>query len=131
MNNIIEYKGYYGSVEFNAEDDVFFGKILGINDLVTFEGESTKGIKKAFADAVDDYLETCKELGKQPDKIYKGSFNVRVPSDLHKMAAIKASSYDITLNQLVKLALQYFISHSKEAQSELERFKNSKEELAC
>lgn len=131
MNNIIEYKGYYGSVEFSSDDDVFFGKVIGINDLVTFEAQSTKGIRKAFSEAVDDYLETCKRLRKQPDKTYKGTFNVRVPVDLHKQAAISAFSNNLTLNQFVKFAILYLVKHQKEVQPELEKYKHTKEELAC
>ncbi len=131
MNNIIEYKGYYGSVEFSAEDDVFFGKVIGINDLVTFEAQSTKGIRKAFKEAVEDYLQTCAYLGKQPDKTYKGTFNVRVPVDLHKQAAISAASNNLTLNQYVKFALLYFVKNQNAIAPELEKYKHSKEELAC
>lgn len=67
MNDILQYKGYYASVNFSAEDEVFFGKILGIDDLVTFEGASVKDLKKAFHEAVEDYLETCKKMDKEPN----------------------------------------------------------------
>lgn len=60
----------------SADDEVFYGKILGINDLVNFEGASVKQLKKAFKEAVDDYLELCAEIGKTPEKTYKGTFNV-------------------------------------------------------
>ena len=68
MNDIIEYKTYYASVQFSAEDEVFHGKIIGINDLVSFEGTTVAELKKAFHEAVNDYLATCKELGKDPEK---------------------------------------------------------------
>ncbi len=84
MNNILQYKSYYASVHFSAGDEVFYGTILGINDLVSFEGSSVKELKKAFKDAVEDYLETCLAIGKVPEKTYKGTFNVRVPVTLHK-----------------------------------------------
>lgn len=67
MNDILQYKGYYASVNFSAEDEVFFGKILGIDDLVNFEGASVKELKKAFHEAVEDYLETCKKMDKEPN----------------------------------------------------------------
>jgi len=111
MNDVMEYKGYYGSVHFSSEDEVFYGKILSIDDLVTFEGVSVKELKKAFREAIDDYLETCAELGKDPDKTYKGTFNVRISTDLHKAAAVFAAVNNITLNDFVKTAIHYALSH--------------------
>jgi predicted HicB family RNase H-like nuclease len=111
MNDVLEYKGYYASVHFSSEDDVFYGKLLGIDDLVNFEGTSVKELKKAFREAVDDYLETCKELGKEPNKTYKGTFNVRISVDLHKAAAIYAAKNSISLNDFVKKAIQYALMH--------------------
>lgn len=109
MNDILEYKTYYASVQFSAEDDVFYGKIIGINDLVSFEGTTVPQLKKAFYDAVDDYLATCKALGKEPDKMYKGSFNVRIPSELHRQAARQAALKSMSLNDYVRYALDYVI----------------------
>lgn len=105
MNDILEYMGYCANVHFSAEDDTFYGKVFGINDLVSFEGETVKKLKQAFNEAVDDYLETCRETGKDPDKTYKGVFNVRIPSDLHRRAAIVAATKNVTLNDLVKTAI--------------------------
>jgi predicted HicB family RNase H-like nuclease len=68
MKNVLEYKNYRGSVEFNAEDKILFGQITGIRDVVTFEGTTVKELTKSFEEAVDDYLITCKEQGKDPDK---------------------------------------------------------------
>src|ERR1700750_2703777 len=107
MNDILEYKGYYGSVHFSADDEVFYGKLLGFEARVNFEGSSVKELKKAFHEAVGDYLETCKELGKEPNKTYKGSFNVRIPTDLHKAAAVYAALNNISLNDFVKTAIDY------------------------
>jgi predicted HicB family RNase H-like nuclease len=109
MNDVLQYKGYYANISFSAEDEVLFGKLIGINDLVNFEGESVKELKKAFHEAVDDYLETCKELGKDPEKTYKGSFNVRIPSDLHRQAAMVAATKKLTLNDFVRYALDLTI----------------------
>lgn len=114
MNDILQYKDYYGAVHYSSEDDVFFGKILGINDLVSFEGTSVKELKKAFQEAVDDYLETCKELNKIPEKTYKGSFNVRIPTDLHRQAAMFASLKGISLNDFVKYAIGFTLRKASE-----------------
>jgi predicted HicB family RNase H-like nuclease len=102
----MEYKGYTATVRFSDEDGVFHGKIHGINDLVTFEGSSVDELRKAFAEAVDDYLETCQRMGKNPDKAFKGSFNVRVSPRLHQQASVYAERHGFSLNKLVERALQ-------------------------
>lgn len=106
MSNILKYKDYIGSVEFSAEDDCFFGKIVGIDDLVTFEGNSTKELKVAFEEAVDDYIETCTALGKPLMKSYKGSFNVRIRPELHRNAALYASMHNQSLNSFIAEAIE-------------------------
>lgn len=111
MNDIIKYKDYFATIHFSSEDEVFFGKVLGINDLISFEGQSVKELKTAFKESVEDYLKTCHQLGKEPDKTYKGSFNVRVPTNLHRDAALTASEKNISLNDFVKIALSYAIKH--------------------
>lgn len=111
MNELMQYKEYLASLHFNATDEVFYGKILGIDDLVSFEGTTVRELKKAFHDAVDDYIETCKQLGKEPNKTYKGSFNIRIGTDLHREAAIFASMHNISLNDLVKSAIEYALHH--------------------
>ena len=110
MNDILEYKGYYAEVHFNSEDEVFYGKIIGINDLVSFEGTSVKQLKKEFQEAVEDYVATCQELGKEPEKTYKGTFNVRIPSELHRQAALQAALKKMTLNDFVRQAIDAMVS---------------------
>lgn len=110
MNDIIQYKDYYAEIHFSSEDEIFYGKLIGINDLVNFEANSVKGLKKACAEAVEDYLETCKVIKKSPQKTYKGSFNVRIPSELHRQAAIFASLKKVSLNDFVRYALHETIS---------------------
>ncbi|MEX2233279.1 MAG: type II toxin-antitoxin system HicB family antitoxin [Cyclobacteriaceae bacterium] len=110
MKNVIEYKGYLGSVEFSAEDEVFFGKLTGIRDVVTFEGDSVNKLKKAFKDAVDDYILTCKQLGKDPDTEFKGSFNVRVKPKVHRLAVMRSAALKISLNQFVEKAIEKELS---------------------
>jgi predicted HicB family RNase H-like nuclease len=106
MKDVMTYKDFIGSVHFSAADKVFHGKIEGIRDLVTFEGRSVAELTKAFHEAVGDYLELCKETGKEPERSYKGSFNVRVPSDLHRKAVEKAKKMGLSLNQFVQKALK-------------------------
>lgn len=102
---MLEKNGYYGIIEFSAEDDCFFGKIVGINDLVIFEGKSVEEIKKSFFDAVDDYIKICKNADKDPEKTYKGSFNVRIAPELHKKAVILATAEHMSLNQFIETAI--------------------------
>ncbi|NTW68579.1 MAG: type II toxin-antitoxin system HicB family antitoxin [Chlorobiaceae bacterium] len=106
MKDVLLYKDYVGSVHFNADDEVFFGKIEGIEDLVSFEGNSVIELKKAFHEAVNDYIELCKEIGKKTDKSYKGSFNVRIAPDLHKNAKRLALMKGISLNQFIQKAVE-------------------------
>jgi len=109
MTDILEYKSYYASIHFSSEDEVFYGKIIGINDLVSFEGITVNELKAAFHEAVDDYLETCKEIGKEPEKTYKGSFNIRISPELHRQAAQYALLRGISLNDFVRNAIDYMI----------------------
>ena len=118
MNDIIQYKDYYASVHFSAEDEIFYGKILGINDLVSFEGSSVKELKKSFHEAVDDYLETCAHVGKVPEKTYKGTFNVRIPVELHKEAALFAAINNVSLNDFVKTAINYALLHKRDVKNQ-------------
>lgn len=111
--NVLEYKGYYSKIEYSVEDKVLYGKIEGINDLVTFESKSTKSIEKEFRMAVDDYLDQCAELGKSPDKAYSGSFNIRINPELHKKIAGKASLNGITLNKAVEQAIADYVGDIK------------------
>ena len=109
MTNILEYKGYYAKVEYSAEDGVLYGKIEGIKDLVNFESESAAEIKKEFENAVDDYLYMCAEVGKEPDKVYKGTFNIRIEKDLHKEISLLAFKQGESLNQAVEKAIRTYV----------------------
>lgn len=113
MSDYLTYKGYFGTVNFNSDDDVFYGKIFGISDLINFEGSSVKELKESFEESLDDYLETCKALNKTPNKTFKGSFNVRLSMELHKRAAMIANQNKISLNDFVKKAIDYAVSHEK------------------
>lgn len=63
MNNLLEYKGYYGTVEYSAADNVLFGKVIGVNSLISYEGETIESLNNDFKAAVDDYLSLCAEKG--------------------------------------------------------------------
>ena len=117
MSDILQYKTYLATVHFSAEDEVFYGEIIGINDLVSFEGTTVKELKKAFHEAVDDYIATCEEMGKEPEKTYKGSFNVRIPMELHRQAAMYASIKKISLNDLVRQAIDIVVNKAPDKQT--------------
>lgn len=111
MKDVLIYKDFIGSVHFSAEDKVFHGKIEGITDLVTFEGKSVNELERAFHEAVNDYITLCKEAGKEPLKSCKGSFNIRIPYELHIKAMKQAAIMGIPLNQLVKKAIEKAVIH--------------------
>lgn len=96
---MLEYKGYVGTVE--AEDGAFHGRIAGLRDVVTFEGVSFEEVERAFRDSVDDYLTFCAERGETPDRAYSGAIPLRVPSALHRRAAIRAQAEGLSLNQWI------------------------------
>ena len=106
MNNTMEYKGYVGSVEFSEEDALFYGKVLGIRALISYEGTNAAELVADFHGAVDDYLEVCAQSGTEPEKAYKGSFNVRISPELHKQAVIAAMSHNMSLNSFVETSIQ-------------------------
>ena len=106
MNNTIEYKGYLGSVEFSQRDALFYGKVLGVRALISYEGRSAEELINDFHGAVDDYLVLCEETGIEPEKAYKGSFNVRISPELHKQAAVAAAAQNISLNRFVENSIR-------------------------
>lgn len=106
MKNCIEYKGYIGSVEFSQKDELFYGKVQGIRALISYEGTSAGELINDFHEAVDGYLALCKETGKEPEKAYKGSFNVRISPELHKKIAVYAMEHNMTLNSLVEQSVE-------------------------
>ena len=102
MNNTIQYKGYVGSVEFSEGDGIFYGKVIGIHCLISYEGESAKELLDDFHSAVDDYLETCKAEGKVPEVAFKGSFNIRLSPELHKKLFIYTTAHQMSINKYIE-----------------------------
>lgn len=95
---MMEYKGYLAKVEFDDKDNVFHGEIINLRDVITFEGETVEGLRKAFYNSVEDYLEFCAERGEDPEKPYSGKFVVRIDPGLHKIIAIQARKTGKSLN---------------------------------
>jgi predicted HicB family RNase H-like nuclease len=111
--NMMEYKGFNGTVEYSAKDNCLFGKIAFIRDLVSYEGDNMPLLEKHFKAAVDDYVETCKQLGKEPNKPFKGMFNVHITPELHRDAVIYAQ--EKSLNAFVMEAIQEKVNRIKNA----------------
>ena len=96
--NTINYKGYAARVEYSDEDDCLVGHIAGINDVVGFHADSVNELHTAFKEAVDDYLQTCKKVGRPPRKPYSGKIMLRVPPEIHARAAMLAEAHGKSLN---------------------------------
>jgi predicted HicB family RNase H-like nuclease len=96
--NMMTYKGYAARIEFSEADDCFVGHITGIRDVVGFHGDSVSELRTAFAEAVDDYLETCARLGRSPQKPYSGRVLLRIDPALHAQAAALAEAQGQSLN---------------------------------
>ena len=101
MKDMMKYKSYFGSVHFNDEDNVFYGRIEFIRALVSYEGTDVNSLRQAFHEAVDGYLETCEEQGRQPERPFKGSFNIRISPQLHQRMAANAASKGMSLNKYI------------------------------
>jgi len=109
-DNILEYKGYYSKIEYSVEDKTLYGKIEGIKDLVSFESNFPDEIENEFHLAVDDYLAYCKDLGQEPDKVYSGTFNIRISPDLHRQLSIDAFKNNRSVNKSVEKAIEQYLS---------------------
>jgi len=112
MKDHMKYKEYYGTVHYNDDDELFYGKLDGIRSLISYEGSDVKSLKQAFQESVNDYLETCAEKSITPEKPFKGTFNVRVGEKLHRKSMEYAWAQDTNLNTVTKDALsEYFLTH--------------------
>jgi len=101
MKDMLSHKGFLGSIHYSKEDRVFYGKIEFIRSLISYEGKDVDSLESAFMESVEDYLVACKELGREPEKPFKGSFNVRIPPELHERIAIAAVQHGVSLNRYI------------------------------
>jgi predicted HicB family RNase H-like nuclease len=114
MNPNLTYRGYDGTVIFSENEHVFYGKVLGIRSSLTYEGTDIDELIADFHDAIDDYLESCAEHNWTPEKPFKGSFNVRIGSDLHRDAVRSAAMRGMNLNTFVIHAIRSALTLSAE-----------------
>lgn len=119
---LMSHAGYQGTGEVSLEDGCLHGRVLHINDLVTYEAETVAGLVEQFKAAVDDYLAHCREVGKQPDRPYTGSFNVRLGPDRHRRLVESAEAAGISLNeQLCRVIDRFYAKGSKGASTSSSR----------
>ena len=102
MNNAMTYKGYSARIEYDDGDEIFFGRVAGIRDGVGFHADTVRGLRKAFREAVEDYIETCARIGKKPQKAFSGQVMFRVSPEVHRKAALAAELSGKSLNQWPK-----------------------------
>lgn len=114
MKNIMEYKGYWAEIKYSDEDECFCGVIDGLkNTLITFEGNTVEELKKDFREAIDFYLEGCKENNEVPEQQCRGSLNIRLGVELHNKAKMKAVEKNISINELIKNAVVAYLETNK------------------
>ncbi|MDG9881861.1 type II toxin-antitoxin system HicB family antitoxin [Pseudomonas putida CSV86] len=105
--NVMTYKGYAARIEYSDEDQLLIGHVAGIRDVIGFHGESVAELRSAFEEAVDDYLETCIRLGREPQKTYSGKLSLRLEPTLHASVAAKAELENKSINQWVSDVLNH------------------------
>ncbi len=110
---MLEYKGYTGRIEFDDEAMLFHGEVIGLSDMITFQGTSVEELKEEFRDSIDDYLEFCEERGEEPDKPYSGRFVLRLPTELHRAVDMRARYEGKSLNQWILEVLEKAVSTKK------------------
>jgi predicted HicB family RNase H-like nuclease len=99
MTETMSYKGYAARIGYDDEDGIFTGRIAGIRDTVGFHADTVAGLREAFHEAVEDYIETCARIGKEPQKAYSGQVMFRVSPEVHRKAALAAELAGKSLNQ--------------------------------
>ena len=109
INQVLKYKNYLGSVKVDTKSKILYGSIIGINDLISYEAISIIDLEKEFKASVNDYLQTCQQIDKNPDKSYFGKFNVRIKPELHKAASYLAEYEGVSLNRIVERAIKEFV----------------------
>lgn len=101
----MKYKGYEATIEYDDEDQIFFGRVINTRDVISFDGESVAELRQSFEAVIEEYLEDCQKEGKEPDKVFSGQFNLRITPELHRKLSIKAKKQNVSLNTLVEEVL--------------------------
>jgi predicted HicB family RNase H-like nuclease len=106
---MLNYKGYIGHVEFDDENEIFCGEVINTRDVITFQSDSAHGLKKAFIESIDDYIEFCHERHETPEKPFSGKFNLRLTPELHREAYVAAKHSGMSLNSWVCEVLRHAV----------------------
>ena len=111
MNNptTLCYKGYRARPEYSPDDEIYYGTLIGIRDLVDFQADNAENIEKEFHNAVDDYLDFCKEIGKEPEREFDGLISLHIPSELHMDICMYAEEEGVTINKAVEQAIRALV----------------------
>lgn len=103
--------GYEGSIEYSQEEHMFYGKVLFIEDSIFYEGENLEELEESFERSIQEYLNDCKNLGRQPNTTCKGSFNVRIPPQLHVDLVRYGVKHNQSLNKTIAIAAESFLQN--------------------
>jgi len=103
---MMEYKGYFAKVDFDADARVFHGEVINLRDVITFEADNVDALIREFHDSVDDYLDFCKERGEKPEKPFSGRFVLRIDSELHKNIYLRSKLSNKSLNAWISEVLK-------------------------
>lgn len=107
---MLKHKDYIGCVSYDDEAEVFHGEVINTRDVITFQGESVKQLKRAFKQSIEDYLEFCEERDEEPERPFSGKFNIRLEPELHQKAFIAARQSGMSLNSWVKETIRMAVS---------------------
>lgn len=110
MKKFLKYKDFVGSIDFDIDEKMLFGEVLHTSDLIYYDGKDLEELQKSFEEAVDDYLELCKRVNKSPIKSFSGSFNCRVPSDVHMNLSMIAGLAGMSMNSVISNALDAYVA---------------------
>ena len=110
MRDLLEHKGYQGTIEYSIEDNLLYGKVLGIRGLISYEGENLATLKKDFADAIDDYLLACEQEGKEPMKPYCGILDTKISPELHKQLKLFSRMNNLNPDDVIEDAIKRYIA---------------------
>jgi len=113
MKNTMLYKEYTGTIEFSEEEMEFYGRVVALRTPITFKGATAEELCENFHKAIDTYIETCRANGKDPEKPFKGTFNVRVSPEIHRESVEYAVNHEVSLNTVVNMALRQFLVSAK------------------
>ncbi|MBB2926584.1 MULTISPECIES: type II toxin-antitoxin system HicB family antitoxin [Paraburkholderia] len=117
--NTMHHNGYTARVEFDERDNIFVGRVLGVNSIISFHGESVAELRTAFVEAVDDYLSDCRERGVSPDKPASGRLMLRIDPGIHAAIGVAASAAGESINQwsehVLRRAVNEAMNHNAHA----------------